>query len=718
MAGALGSNILNRYRSYTYNFTLAVATADQISSGSIDNLSLVIAKTGGKSTSGLQAQTSLSPVQAANVENPVYDQYDALNNRSLNREALSRNQSLTEGFNRDSSGRFDLFIDNVEISTIMGFTKEASTTIPTTLQFNVFEPYSINGFIEALHVAAISGGYLNYAQANFVLKMEFRGYPDDQPVENSFPEKVEQSERNFVFRFTGIDIDVDEKGTRYKCKGIPFNEIGFGQSNILKKPVQASGSTVKELLEDLMKNITKQILESNKEFKSGTAASKGDTYEIKFSSASGGDEIGKSKILEPTKENTLYKFLDNGEERPDGYTKTPGSKTTPAQQTIIGVPPAVNFINGAALHECIASVIRDSTYLRKKLKEIKSNIDENGMFDYFLISIDVEDQKELDEISRKYFKKYTYIVTPYKIHFTKIPNYESQSYDVNKIKQRSLREYNYIYTGKNIDVINFKLNFNLLYFEAIPYALGNNQRPGSKDLSITPKSDQIKSKAESSQSSQGVIPVPSQQIISYNTLPTDGKSGQILDDPYAALSINLHEAVINSKVNMITGDINIVGDPLYLVTSSKPKDPGLLTSTGEANPTTGEVFITINFNNPVDINPLDRGGLMQFNANKAPFSGVYKVLKAHSFFNEGKFLQRLEIIRIPGQTENLQSESDPSQKLYSQPTNEPSSENSENRSGTINQSPVNSDNSRTVESILGVKPIGSNPLARLITGSN
>lgn len=676
-------NVLNNYRSYTYKFTLAALRSDQVNdpnSYRSKELDLVIARTGGKDTVGLTEPTKLSEMQFNATQKSVYDKNDAKANRSRAASTLSSNQELVSGFNEKSPGRFDFFIDNVEITTLMGFVKEASTTIPQTIQFNVFEPYSINGFIEALHVSAIAAGYLNYAQASFVLKTEFIGYPDDQSVENSFPEKIKNSERYFVFKFSGLDIDVDEKGTRYKCRGIPFNEIGFGQSNILKKPVQASGSTVKKLLENFMENITKQVLEANKGAREGSDATKGDIYEIKFPTDINGtlnfnseNDIGKSKILEPTKENTIYKFVDNGTEQPNGYVRTPGKNTKAVQQNIVGVPPVVNFFNNAAIHESIAAVIRDSTYLRDKLKDIKKHIDIDEMFDYFLISVDVEDQKEIDQIAQTFYKKFTYIVTEYKVHYTKIPGYESQGASANKLKNRSVRQYDYIYSGKNIDVLNFKLNFNLLYFEAIPYALGNNQRPIAKDLSGTPKKVDAKIKVQSRPQDQ--IPIPKQQVVPYDVVPTDGKSGQLLNDPYATLAINLHEAIINSRTNMIVGEISIVGDPVYIATSSiakyRPPVSGVLTNNGEVAHTSGEVFITINFRNPIDIDPLDKGGLLNF-GDKAPFSGIYKVIRVHSTFNEGKFTQRLEIIRIPGQVDNDKKETDPGTKIYSQVSSESS----------------------------------------------
>jgi hypothetical protein len=60
-----------------------------------------------------------------------------------------------------------------------------------------------------------------------------------------------------------------------------------------------------------------------------------------------------------------------------------------------------------------------------------------------------------------------YVVTPYKVHYTKIPTYGAEQIDDKKLRKLSLRQYNYIYTGDNVDIITFKLNFNTLFFEAI-----------------------------------------------------------------------------------------------------------------------------------------------------------------------------------------------------------------------------------------------------------
>jgi hypothetical protein len=135
-------NVLNSYRSYTYKFTLAALSTNSVNDPTSyrnSTLDYVIIESGGKGTRGLSA---------------------------------SNLTDLIAGFNKLSPGRFDMFIENVEIENIMGFSEASNVSQSTSIKFDVIEPYSINGFMEALHVASKAAGYISYSQASFVLKME------------------------------------------------------------------------------------------------------------------------------------------------------------------------------------------------------------------------------------------------------------------------------------------------------------------------------------------------------------------------------------------------------------------------------------------------------------------------------------------------------------------------------------------------------------------
>jgi len=647
-------NVLNSYRSYTYKFTLAALSTDAVNDPTSyrnSTLDYVIIESGGKGTSGLSASTSTD---------------------------------LIAGFNQLSPGRFDMFVENVEIENIMGFSEASNVSQANSIKFDVIEPYSINGFMEALHVASKAAGYTSYSQASFVLKMEFIGYPDNVPLPE--PKKLgNEATRYFVFGFTGVEVEVTERGTHYKCAGVPFNEKGFGQPNELKKPTPMTGGTVAEILTNLMKNVGDQLTEAAKLSKvPGADASKHDEYDIKFPVKVGNawdytqiNDIGKSAISKLLRDNRVYAFPDPGSAtQGDAYDPAPPKSAgagrgfinpTPAQQSSEPEAfkynpsnPQVQFNTGSKLNEIISSVIRDSEYIKDILKRIDSKdspspIDDFGYINFFLVKIEVTNLDKYDAQTKKPYQKYTYIVTPYKVHYTRIPGYGSLKIDASKLKALSKRIYNYIYTGQNIDVLNFRLNFDNLYFESMPLALGNNDKPSSQ--AGAGPAGEIQPQTSGSTASS-IDPGPNGQacfrIDAIANNINDNNAGPTQYDPYYVLAKNMHKAIVNSHASLITGDLEIIGDPFFVVTGGignyvpKTLTRGI-TEDNEADHTGEEVLITINFNNPIDYNTTDNGGLMYFEKEKTPFSGVYRVLSVVSTFHDGVFKQKLNIVRIPGQ---------------------------------------------------------------------
>jgi len=642
-------NVLNGYRSYTYNFTMAALSLDEVNnpdSYRTKPLTRVILKSGGKGPN-----------------------------------AISDNSALTKGFNnnKNSAGRFDMFIENLEIDSVMGFTKNSSVSLSTNLAFEVIEPYSINGFIEALQVAAVSAGYLSYTTASFVLHMEFMGYPDNVPVEDSKPEYIPNSSRYFMFRFAGVSVDVNEQGTRYKCVAHPWNQAGFGQPNKLKKPIQIKGNTVGEILDNFMVELNEQIADADKLSKEGDS-SLHDKYAVKYPSVtlSGFDDknpnsISTKKIVEFHKSASI-EFVDPSDSTSNdaynGHASAARDFVPPEQNKLNTAGKAtIQFAAGAAIHECIASVIRDSEFGSNIIKKIgvdgtEGAIDEYGFINYFSINIEVENLG-IDTVKRKPRQQFTYVIAPYRVHYTAVTNYAGQHVDVTKIKKYvSLRNYNYIYTGQNVDVLSFKINFNNLYFEAAPYAMGNNDKNRSinsagPDNGINPKETASDVGANYGSGSVGPPKLVDEKLSKIN--PSGGMGNQLDADPYNVLARSMHEAIINSNIGMITGDIDIIGDPFFVVTGGMGKfNPPLenigKTINGESAYNYGEVYITINFKNPIDISTFENGGQLYFDPATAQFSGVYKVTKVRSSFKSGLFTQRLDLIRLTGQiTDNTRA---------------------------------------------------------------
>ena len=667
---AIEKNVLNNYRSLTHNFTIAALSIDEVNNPDSyrnGNLTRVILKSGGKGS-----------------------------------EAIKSTDDLTKKFNEKSPGRFDMFIDNVEIESYMAFTKHSSVSLTSSLRFDIFEPYSISGFIEAIQVAAVSAGYPAYTNASFVLKMDFLGYPDNVSIEDSKPISIPDSSRYFVFCFNNVSVDVTEQGTRYRCAARPWNQTGFGEPNKLKKPIKIAGKTVKEILTNFKDSLNEQLKDEQKESTiEDTTDVEPDEYDIVFSKSKSSDVIANSEISEFQKGNENYEFVEaqdttgyNGWQVKKIAENKAAGKTQFTEQELAlikkdaaknGVKnpiitfhttlpnsskPTVNFRESQAIHECIAAIIRDSEFGKAIVKNIDvdgtpGEIDDYGFINYFLINIEMTNLGGINKITRKPRQKYTYVISPYKVHYTNIPNYAGQIVDANLLIDRViLREYNYIYTGKNIDVLSFKINFNNLFFEAAPYAMGNSNN-NRGDNSLQPDnlpSPKINKWADSAATAtkEGIVPTATRIVTAESgNINRDGGTGNVIDyDPFTAMSKNMHEAIINSPVGMVKGEIEILGDPFFLVTGGignyNPDIEKLgKTVNGESAYNTGEVYVSVNFRNPIDISKFEKGGQLYFSEENVQYSGVYKLNKVTSNFRNGLFTQRLEMSRLPGQTRTL-----------------------------------------------------------------
>jgi hypothetical protein len=673
-----GTNVLNQYRLFTYVFTLSGLNKDDVKDPSKfeqNQQSLLILKSGGKGSAGIYPNSAvysntsdqLKDIESNKKTNKVTK--EAQTNDVLNQ--VQNTENVIGGFNARSPGRFDMFLDDVEIDTIMGFTQEGGTTQPTKIKFKVFEPYSINGFVEALHVAANASGYPTYQSTPFLLKMEFIGYPDDADL--AAPERVQDATRYFPITITKLEVVLNETGTLYSVEAIPFNEAGFGNPSQLKKSVKMSGGTVKEILNNLMDGMNKQVKEADEAAKKPSKLH--DQYRVIFPDWVEGkgwdknkeNKIAGAKITELLKDNTLYKFPD-----PGGSTK---SKPTPEQnarqpESFKYEPSsgAVQFPEGKGLNECIQSIIRDSRYIRNIVEKLPSPefatvIDNNGMIDYFLVKLEIENNGEVDPDLKRPHQIFTFVVTPHKISYTRIPGYGNQQVDMKQVSKLSLRQYNYIYTGKNVDILNFKLDFNNLFFEAVPLALGADKSAPSRDSAGRNNSTDPQSKPDDLEKDRISRLPATPKYVDPRLTGTGAQDNAVRQDSaYYALAKGMHDALVNAKASMITGEMDILGDPLYLVTGGiggqnpAPKPTSnRVTNDGEANFNMGEVLITINFRNPIDIAPLEQGGRLQFDSELIPFSGIYRVNRVRTKFKDGVFKQTLEIIRFQGQpfpTEN------------------------------------------------------------------
>lgn len=649
---AVDYNILHDYRSYNYVVTLAALSKEQYNDPTYftklnGDLDYTILKSSGKGKREIQADAS-TDVQVKAINEETGDEYTK---RSANKDL----NALLDSFNKNGYGRFDFFIENLEIDLTWNISNGAQ---PGQVKFEVVEPYSINGFIEALRINALAAGYENHYQAVYVLKIEFIGYRYDEKTGGlTEPTKIPKSTRYIPINLNQMSVETSERGTVYRCAAAPRNNMGFGEDGKLATNAKMKGSTVGEVLTALADQLTDARKkdtgeeEQNKnfynEFKFVFQDEKGEVVDA------GTSLIGKSKINDELRSNQVYSFPEVTDEDPKSSYQAPEK---PVSRKYDSTKETVAFGSQHSILDVVTAVVRDSEYSKEMLGKLETVIKENnGLVNWFRVYLKSEIKPGINPKSLNHNYVYTFVIKPYKVHYSRLPGAAKGLFDGDDLRGQIRRSYNYLYSGKNIDIVNFNLKVNNLFVQQRPYKMGDTQA-GYNSGSAPSKQVELK-EGETPQDPKNVDqkPIATQVAVDANSLNKFGVQGKAAQsDPYVKLAQIMHEHLCDST-DLNTIDLQIVGDPYYLVSANMGNQEEDLDPTspaqnkdGSAPWLGGTVFIDLYFQTIKDYKPdgsADFGDLL-------PFSGIYQVNRVICQFRDGKFEQRLNCLRLPGQIVN------------------------------------------------------------------
>jgi hypothetical protein len=230
------------------------------------------------------------------------------------------------------------------------------------------------------------------------------------------------------------------------------------------------------------------------------------------------------------------------------------------------------------------------------------------------------------------------------VHLSKLipPNVIPPGYD--EIKKTVLRVYDYIYTGKNTEILNLELDFNVSFFSELPADAG--RRTGQNAPNLTGNAsggDPVSNintggaKVNSTEQLTTQISADSKSALK----KTGGSSGT---EDVKSIQVRTLQSLLESPADLVRITMTVMGDPYYLPTSGMgniivpPKGENELTD-GSMNYQNGEVDITVNFRTPVDLDPVT--GLYRFIKTADQFSGLYMIIRVESKFNQNKFTQTI-----------------------------------------------------------------------------
>jgi hypothetical protein len=244
-----------------------------------------------------------------------------------------------------------------------------------------------------------------------------------------------------------------------------------------------------------------------------------------------------------------------------------------------------------------------------------------------------------------------YKIIPYKVHvstFKKDVGTYSKS-----LQEQVSKKYNYLYTGKNQDVLAFELQFNYQYFT--PITADNNSSTSKQALG---EQNTTVNKEETPTVSVISKPISGPAPVSAFVLGNSAPNSVAYESPESNVARMFHNSFV-SGVDLMHASLTIKGDPYYLVDSGV----GNYTAAGQKMVTddytmfvsNGQIFVEVVFRNPIDYAD---NGIMTFyddvktaNGSKIvnEFSGLYRVIRVTNKLANNRFEQVLELLRQPQQ---------------------------------------------------------------------
>jgi len=565
----------------------------------------------------------------------------------------------------------------------------------TGINFKVVEPYSMGLFFESLQTAALTAGHKNYLDVPLLLTIEFKGHLDA----NRQNVQIDRTTKHIPLKLMTVQMKVSGKGSEYDIKAYPWNEKAYStiysqfktdisiQGQNVIEMLQTGENSLQRILNDRLAeavrrkdvNVPDQILISfptdlkTGEYappptldqatvnpnqapvvgdffgKLGLTTSKGQLNKTQIQVDGTTNDVGKSTMgfnlynkgdTPFAKDNLVY------DEEKGIYTR--GNVQIKSSEGVF------KFAQGTDVINAINQVILMSEYGRTALQQISKE----GNIQWWRVETHLYNIPTDANIAKTGVKPklVMYRVVPYSVNASAFMPVNQGLPGAKEAKLKVLKEYNYIYTGQNTEILDWDIDFKAGFYKSLSADSGQNNAgvDTKKNTGGAAEASNDPTNASASGKAPGPNSIPQVQVKDGVITNTAYKGGGGIDDKASIASRQLHD-VITSGVDMIGLNLTILGDPYFIGDSGMGNysavstDNPHITADGSMNYQNGEVHVIVNFRSPVDINISTGMYDLATTSSISKFSGLYRVLRVESFFQRGKFTQSLKMVRLMGQ---------------------------------------------------------------------
>ena len=662
-------NPLHRFASYNTIFTLSGITEQEIRDGTYlkDNLHDVIARTGGIGPDGFRSAYRVNEINSRKG-GPVGG------DRILDR-LRNRNQKYT-GSKTIQERHHDIFLENVNILSVISPNVERNLSNFKKMEFEIHEPYGIT-FIEKVRAATFNSGFLDYQDAPLLLTIEFKGFDENgKPLESGMRET-----RKIPILIARVEFDVNEGGARYSVVAVPYSDVGFDDRfKVLRTRVDITSNSFytlgkkkgwKDIFEKaLADQMEQEIKEKVREFPDKYILELDDKvitrnvykYAFTLNSALGGETVGD-----------LYTF-PTGQPTDGDQTQTADSGTTVVKAFEDWLRNHPGFFSiasdfwrayltmaGYKLPEDEQDrtlAINSLLTSKEKENELQGLLLKYQYVPWFKIKSTVfTDTTRLDRVTKMHPKTIVYKAIPYKIHVLKLL---ATGLSIGKVDWSKLvrKNYDYIYTGSNVDVQNLRISYKSAYY--MRNVRGDDKTENDSQL--------VKAVKQGFNFVFGNETYP-EPLLPLRSYPSNIKGRSTLENFKTGgnKAQEFFDYLTNPEADMMRIELDILGDPQYIcqdvlatlkqINDKKTDqvikiDADFDEQSGSFNGDQYMTLINLRYRLPADINEKEGtmfSGIDQVKDENLFFNGIYQVVRVDSKFDQGQFTQTLTCVRMNNQ---------------------------------------------------------------------
>ncbi len=521
----------------------------------------------------------------------------------------------------------DVYFRNLRFTSVIGNRQAGAATNNFELEMTIVEPYGANLIAELAAMALNMTGAdsISPAEVPYLLEIDFAGYKDDGTPVPSILGTKSTGKKYIPVKILNIEMRLESAGSVYTISMAPYSyfqqtaryaDMEFATTLEGKQVIEMLGRQGTGLMAQLNLNEQKKVRQGIIKY--------ADEYNIDLFSFTPNGSSDQSMSISP------FTYPNNG-----------GEATVPKVRPASNDPTMGVFSVGAGniIKDVIKNVVLSSQYFNEKVKPNAPNDTSIPAELIKVIPVIEVMQDKFDPARNEFAKRITFKVfntLNFGEVFAYVGNAPVSDWGYSKI-------YNWLFTGKNEDVINVDLTFQFIYF--------------AKMQANTADHNKIYLQALAPSERTVVEQVASNRAMAQKQGPTSNQGGNF---PERYINSTIAAEWFDSKMMSNTGDnvavtMQIIGDPDWIPQDASLRGGAISVGNnlydrhGSIAVDVAGVYIKLQLRTPRDYNPTT--GLMDLRLDKNVVEGVYQVITVESNFEDGRFTQTLSLVKVPNQEE-------------------------------------------------------------------